>query len=275
MRFEKEPKAVQNALCVAAKFGFLRKETFWNYLTTANVSYKYDLWNRLMESGYLAEFNRIGLSKNYYSLSKKGFRIAEEMGLNPVAKGHPLHFEHDEIILNFALSCENAGLIKGSWLTERVARQLSAVEQAKLTGSVLEKVPDLLFEPKIERHNLLFALEVERTRKSKIRYDSFVLSYNRHRNIGLILVAHKDEYIKKSILESARRLGYPKDQRPIAFCKISEIIKSPNNFEMIINSEKINFSNYVDNLKSITANRPEKVPENHYGKNSGNFEVAA
>jgi hypothetical protein len=275
MTFAQEPKAIQKALLVASKFGFLRKETFWNYLTTPNVSYKYDLWNHLMASGYLAEYNRIGVSKNYYGLSIKGTRLLGDLGYQPVAKAHPLHFEHDEIILNFTLACEKDGLIKDSWQTERVVKQLSAVEQVKLTGAVLEKIPDLIFQPNIEKRRYLFALEVERTRKSKSKYDAFVLAYSRHKNIGLVLVAYKDEYIKRSILESMRRLGYRQGLQPIGFCKISDMISQPSNFEMTVNSEKITFNEYVENLKAIVAKRPEKSPEIHSGKNSGDFSEAA
>lgn len=269
MSFKNEPRAIQKALLVAAKFGFLRKETFWNYLTTPNVSYKYDLWNQLMSSGYLAEYNRVGISKDYYSLSLKGVRTMGDLGFRPVGRAHPLHFEHDEIILNFALGCEKEGLIKSSWLTERVARQLSAIEQVKLTGSVLEKIPDLIFQPAVEKLKMLFVLEVERTRKSKRRYDNFVLSYGRHQNIGLVLVAYKDEYIKRSILESMRRLGYQQGQQPIGFCKLSEIINQSSDFQMTINSQQIGFKTYIENLKSIVAKQPEKSPEFHSGKNSG------
>ena len=67
MKFKNEPNAIQRALAVATKFGFLRKETFWNYLTTPNVSYKYD---RLMASGCLTEYKRVGVAENYYCLSK-------------------------------------------------------------------------------------------------------------------------------------------------------------------------------------------------------------
>lgn len=275
MSFSEEPKAIQKALLVAAKFGFLRKETFWKYLTTPNISYKYDLWNRLMESGYLAEYDRLGISKDYYSLSARGVRMMGDLGFEPVGRAHPLHFEHDEIILNFALACEKSGLIKSSWQTERVVRQLSAIDQIKLMGAILEKIPDLVFQPAVEKLKVLFALEVERTRKSKRRYDNFVLSYGRHKNIGLVLVAYKDEYIKRSILESMKRLGYQQGKQPIGFCKLSAIINQPDDFEIMINSERIGFKAYIENLKLIMAKQPEKTPEIHSGKNSGISNEAA
>ncbi len=275
MSFSKEHKVIQKSLLVMAKFGFLRKETFWNFLTSPNISYKYDLWNYLMGTGYLTKYDRVGVAENYYCLSKKGARILYDAGFQPVARAHPLHFEHDEIILNFTLASEKEDLIKESWQTERTMKELSPVDQVKLTGAVLEKIPDLLFEPKIEKIKLLCALEVERTRKSKSRYDSLVLSYNKHKKIGLVLVAYKDEYIKRSITESIRRLGYPQERRPIVFCKISDIASRPSHFEMMFNSEKINFNKYIENLKMIDINQPEKTPEFHSGKNSGHSKAAA
>lgn len=275
MRFHQEPKPIQKALMVAAKFGFLRKETFWKYLTTPNISYKYELWNKLMASGYFSAFNRLGVSENYFYLTKRGLRIINDIGFQPVTKVHPLYFEHDEIILNFALSCEAKGLIKDNWMTEKVARQLTSVDQIKYTGSVLDKIPDLIFEPSFKYQRLNCAFEVERTRKSKARYDNFVLSYNRQKSIGLVLIAYKDEYIKRSILESVKRLGYPQDQRPMVFSKISNVIASSSNFEMSLNSKKINFDEFIENMKMIDANLPEKSPEIHSGKNYGQSGIAA
>lgn len=275
MRFEKEPKAIQKALLVATKFGFLRKETFWNYLTTPNISYKYDLWNHLMESGYLAEYKRIGVAENYYCLSKRGISLMRDQGHKVVCKAHPLHFEHDEIVLSFALACENAQLINENWTTDRMLRHYLPHEQIELIGRSLDKLPDLLFELNIENLNIECALEVERSRKSKVRYDSFVLSYAKDKKTELVLVAYNDRYVVNSIQDAAKRLGYPQDSRPIIFCHIKDLMENPSNFEIQLGENKIQFDSYIQNIRKIAAQRPEKQNRKNSDSNSVKSEAAA
>ncbi len=275
MKFQNEPVAIQRALLVASKFGFLRKETFWNLLSTRNVSYKYILWNRLMKSGYLVKYSRIGVAENYYCLSKIGISNLKDQGAITVCKTHPLHFEHDEIVMNFTLATENFQLIKSNWKTERMLRHLLPQEQILLIGRVLDKLPDLLFELNIDNLKLECALEVERSRKSKARYDSFVLSYARDNRMGLVLVAYNDRYVARSIQDAIRRLGYPQALRPIVFCRIKDLLKNPANFEVEVGDHKINFASYVQNIRKISAQRPEKMTRTDSGKNSGHFEGAA
>ena len=275
MKFADEPKAIQKALLVVTKFGFIRKETFWNFLTTSNVSYKYDLWNRLMASGFLAEYQRVGVAENYYCLSKKGISVMRDLGFEIVCKAHPLHFEHDEIVMNFTLACEKSQMIKENWNTDRMLRHLLPQEQVEQFGRVLEKLPDLLFEVNTENFKLEAALEVERTRKSKIRYDSFVLSYAKDKNVGLVLVAYNDRYVMRSIQEAVAKLGYPQAARPIAFCRIKELLENPTNFEIEINGHKINFELYIRNLRKIAGGKTENSNIKNSAANSAKAEVAA
>ncbi len=275
MKFKDEPKAIQRALLVATKFGFLPKEIFWNYLTTPNTSYKYDLWNRLMTSGCLAEYKRVGVAENYYCLSKRGISVMRDQGFITVCKAHPLHFEHDEIVMTFALACENAGLIKDSWNTDRMLRHYLPKEQIDQFGRVFEKLPDLIFNLNIENFKIECALEVERSRKSKARYDAFVLSYAKDKNIGLVIVAYNDNYVVKSIEDAIKRLGYPQSARPIVFCRIKDLLETSTEFELQLGTSKIQFSEYIENFRKIASQRTENQDRKNSVSNSAKSEVAA
>lgn len=275
MSFKKEPKAIQRALLVATKFGFLRKETFWKYLTTPNTSYKYDLWNRLMASGYLTEYRRVGVAENYYCLSKRGISLMRDQGLMTVCKAHPLHFEHDEIVMTFALANENAGLVKEGWSTDRMLRHYLPKEQIDHFGRVFEKLPDLLFNLNIENFKIECALEVERSRKSKARYDAFVLAYAKDKNTGLVVVAYNDRYVVKSIEDAIRRLGYPQSARPIVFCRVNDLLEKPTQFELQMGNSKIPFDRYIENFRKIAIQRTENQDRKNSALDSVKSEVAA
>lgn len=275
MNFKKEPKAIQRALLVMTKFGFLRKETFWNYLTTPNMSYKYDLWNRLMDSGFVVEYKRIGVAENYYCLSKRGISLMRDQGFITVCKAHPLHFEHDDIIMTFALACENAQLIQDDWSTDRMLRHYLPKEQVDQFGRVFDKLPDLIFNLNIENFKIECALEVERSRKSKARYDAFVLSYAKDKNFGLVVVAYNDRYVVRSIEDAIKRLGYPQSTRPIVFCRIKDLLETPTEFELQMGNSKILFSQYIENFRKIAVQRAEIQDRKNSVLNSVKAEMAA
>jgi hypothetical protein len=275
VKFSEEHPSIQKALIVAAKFGFIRKETFWKYLTKSNVSYKYDLWNRLIKTGYLKEYNRVGVAENYFCLTKAGILKMTEQGLKVVCKTHPLHFEHDEIVMNFTLSAERENLINDNWYTDRMLRHYMAYELNEKIGRPLDKLPDLLFELKIPNINIECALEVERSRKSKVRYDSLVLSYAKDKKIGLVLIAYSDRYVINSIKKSVLNLGYPQELRPIVFCKIKDVLENPSSFEVEVGNNKINFNNYIENIRRLAHQKTENENIKNSVKNSAETDHAA
>ncbi|GIL16311.1 MAG: hypothetical protein BroJett040_00620 [Oligoflexia bacterium] len=275
MSFQSEPKPIQKALVVAAKFGYLRKEIFWKYLTSTNQSYKYELWGRLLKSGYLREYNRIGVAQHFYSLSKKGLSLLRDQGYVPIGRAHPLHFEHDDVVMNFVLAAENSDLIRSEWVTERMLRSMKASAQVNNWGRVFDKLPDALFEINLEQIKIQGALEVERTRKVKKRYDAFVLAYAKHQQIDFVLVAYHDSYVVHSIQDSMNRLGYPQRTRPILFCKINDLMSFPAAFDLEIENRKIKFHEYVQNMQSLARSRLETETRSHSGNFSGHNGEAA
>lgn len=275
MEFNNLNSSIQRALIVASKFGFISKDIFWKFLTKPNLSYKYEVWNKLLATGFLKEFNRLGIDKSYYSLSKKGLTFLNDAGFEKVCQVHPLHIEHDEIVMNFTLGCEQGNLILQNWLTDRLLRQSSPARQLELTGSLFDKLPDLFFALNVERSKINCVLEVERTRKNKARYDHLVLSYAKKNSLNLVVIAYNDRYVRKSILASMKRLGYPQGSKPIVFCRIKDILEQPHQFEIEVGENKISLNQYVKNIQSMVSKRPENQTIKNSAQNSGEFKEVA
>ncbi len=252
MDFYQESDAVKKSLMVLAKFGYLRKEFFWSYLSANSRSCKFRSWKKLLATGYLEAYQRSFIGEDVFKLSKRGKRILANAGLLPVGHAHPLHFEHDDNAIHFALASEKAGFIESNWLSEKVLRQTAPQELTKIFGAELYKLPDLVFDIRLAGQSLKVACEIERTRKAQTRYDAFVSAYSRAKGIHLVLVAYNDRSVMESIRTSAKQLSYPQSQRPIAFCKISELHKSWTNFPVMIGDQSLPFEQYIENLRRIS-----------------------
>jgi hypothetical protein len=265
------------AIEVTGRFGFLSRENFWRHITKRQKSENYVSWKRLTQSGLFKAYR--GSDQHLY-LSRSGIQVLQERDASYVGKAHPMYFEHDEILMSVALACENAGLIKPTWACDAVIRKLSNVDKVRLLAAHGEKIPDLVFDLNVDGDRARVALEVERTRKSAARYDSLVLSYLTMRAVDLVLIAYNDAYTEKQIRHSIKRLGYPQGNRPMAFCKIKDLIDNPSSFPMQLGGNLIGFDRFVSNLRSLEAHEnpratehgPEKfqesIPENHPVKRS-------
>lgn len=185
-------------------------------------------------------------------MSYHGKKILKQSGIVPVSAAHPLHFEHDDTIINFLLSLGQKNLIQNSYLSEKVLRQLPASKVIDAIGQSPEKLPDLVFELKLTNLNFKIALEVERTRKSKPRYDHWIQSYAKAEKLNLIILAYNDHSVFQTIQGAIKFYQYPQHLRPIAFCKIQELLKNWTNFPTYINGINIPFETYIENLNRIS-----------------------
>ncbi|MGZ3749392.1 MAG: hypothetical protein ACXVCD_18800 [Pseudobdellovibrionaceae bacterium] len=251
MDFYQESKCIQKSLMVLAKFGYLRREFFWNYLSANSRSCKFRSWKLLHKTGYLEAYKRSFIGEDVFKLSKRGKRILANAGIQPVSAAHPLHFEHDDNVAHFALAAAQKGLIDSNWLSEKVLRQSSPQDVTQVFGSDLYKLPDLVFDIPLQGQHLRVAFEIERTRKSQMRYDGLVNAYAKTSGIHLVLIAFNDRSVFELIRVAARRLHYPQESRPIAFCKISELHNNWTNFPMRIGDQTLRFEQYIENLKRI------------------------
>lgn len=247
MEFLELPVFIQSVLRFISKSGYLRKSFYFNYLSPKSRSTKFRNWKLILESGYITPYNRSFIGEDVYKLSKRGKRILSNSGIEFVSATHPLHFDHDDIAIQFALACQQSKIISPNWNLERSLR-INQKDSFQNT-----KIPDLVFEIPLFQKSFHAVLEVERTRKSKSRYDNFVLGYRKRANADLILIAYKDESIRNHIQGSARKFQHPQDQQPIAFCKLSDLRDNPTSFKMLFDRSEIGFSQYIQNLYKLSA----------------------
>lgn len=262
MSLSLQHECVTLALDVAAKFGYLRKEFFFNYLTANSRSTKFRSWKILLTTGFFEAYKRSYIGDDVFKLSARGKKYLRLNGLNPVSAAHPLYFEHDDTVVNFVLSLRKKGLIKQNYLSEKVLRCEPANLIAERFGKSIEKLPDLVFDLEIKDHEFKVAFEVERTRKSKLRYDLWVQAYAKAQKINLVILAYNDHSVYQSIQSAIKAYQYPQNLRPIAFCKISEVQKNWTNFPIQINGRTIFFESYIENLKRVAQvpfNRPSDL----------------
>lgn len=276
MKLEDFHKSIRMSLIVIARFGFINKSLFFKHLTTENVSHKYYLWRTFLGSGLVQTYRRIGVAEDYYCLTRKGHIILREIGIRAVSKGHPLHFEHDEIAMGLVLACENKKLIKADWCPDKLIREMKTFEVQSRFGNNIDKIPDLIFNiDLLNGQSVSCAFEVERSKKSKQRYDSMVLNYSKDKNVSLIFVASNDRYISKSILQSIHKLGYSQSKKPFVFCSIDEIRKDPSRFQIEVGTNKISFEKYVENIRQLSSGKTQNLTTQNCGKNYAKIKGAA
>ncbi len=248
---------------IAGRFGFMSRSIFWQHLSRTQKSRSYLNWSHLLTSGLFKPYE---LSDEHLFMTMKGVQFLQERNCAYVGKAHPMNFEHDALVMSFALACENAGLIQPTWAPDAVIRKQTGLENLSLLGAAAPKIPDLVFDLSGTDSNIRMALEVERSRKSQARYDTLVLAYMEMKLINLAIIAYNDRYTENRISDSMKKLGYPQSKRPIAFCKLSDLSANPSSFLMRLNGNVIAFDKFVINLKTIETkshaeNQAENIPQ--------------
>ncbi|HEY8269794.1 MAG TPA: hypothetical protein VIG33_02830 [Pseudobdellovibrionaceae bacterium] len=159
------------------------------------------------------------------------------------------------------MAAQKKGLIDDNWLSEKVLRQSTPQDVTQVFGSELYKLPDLVFDIRLPGQPFRVAFEIERTRKAQMRYDGLVNAYAAASGVHLVLIAFNDRSVFELIRGAARRLHYPQERRPIAFCKISELHNSWTNFPMMIGDQALGFEQYIENLKSLLQTTQKSVSD--------------
>lgn len=251
MDFHREPYYVQKALLVIAKLGYFRKEFFFKYLSPDSRSTKFRNWGILIRKDYLEPYKRSFIGEDVYKLSRRGKKLLASAGVGFVSPAHPLHFEHDDHAANLILSLTKQDCIKDAWQTENELRRYQKTENLILFGGQVEKLPDLIFDIPIGEQTFRVAVEVERTRKSQDRYESFVHGYMKTTGINLVLVIYNQKSTFDLISSAIKRFNYPMNERPIAFSKISDLKSHEINFPILVGARVLSLQEYISNLQKL------------------------
>lgn len=252
MKFDQLNKVQQQLLLFAAKFGYLNKQVFFERSHLKARSYKYRAWTSLLDLQLLSPYKRKTFDQDYFYLNKRGVALLQTKGIDPASKVNPIYFEHDDTIMQFAMIAESSGLIKANWINEGVLKKLPASRINEIFNSTVIKLPDLVFELNLKNPTIRVALEVERSAKNQVRYDSLVIGYSKARSIDLVLVVYSKSFTRQAISLSMRKLGYPKLQRPMAFVDYTEFLNNPITAVLDIDGRRISFQDYVQNIQKLS-----------------------
>lgn len=184
------------------KFGFISRSVVWKYLDRKARATKFRYWKYLSERAELSPYH-IGVRSNEHLVASNEYRrVLGEGVCAPVRSA--IYFKHDEHLMNFLLALKHRGVLLGYWTEQELkADHLLALE---VLGSVSEsKLPDLVLNLKTGTTPLRVCIEVERTQKSRHRYQTVQLAYRRTRKVDLLLFGVADKRTERAIRQAFDR----------------------------------------------------------------------
>ena len=259
MKYDQLSKVQKQLLLFAAKFGYLNKRIFFDHSHLKARSYKYRAWTGLLSLQLLSPYKRKIFGQEYFYLNKRGGALLRANGIDPVGKVNPIYFEHDDTIMQFALIAESSGLIKPNWISEGSLKKMPVTRIHEIFNNSVIKLPDLVFELNLKNPTIKVALEIERSAKNQVRYDSLVIGYSKAKSVDLVLVVHANSFTRQAILVSMRKLGYPKSQRPIGFIDYTEFLHNPKTAVLELDGRRIGFQEYVQNIQRLSEKTGDKL----------------
>ncbi len=183
---------VEAAEQIAAKFGFLSRETFFEVLSPFSQSHTYRMWNSLMSSG------RFILASGSDDILYLSLRRRRQMPLGPVPVRNLVYVEHDNHVANICFRLRQTGVLRRVWSEQQLSQ--SPWDAANLLGvHQLDKIPDLVVDLHAGEQTLRVAIEIERRRKSKLRYDQVAAGYLRMAKIDLVIYGCENRVIENEV----------------------------------------------------------------------------
>ncbi len=238
---------ILEAIEIAARFGFISQEIFFKFVTSRRRTMAYFIWRELLKTRYFERYNQSTIPNSYLKLSPYGKSENDIRGkFISMPTPSPQQLSHDEILLRFALQNEKKGFFEYA-LTESCSKYNGLFAQHFVARNL--KYPDLQFGLGSGSREFKVALELERTRKSNLRYQMNLLSYSVHKQVDLVIYVTSHETIERSIKNAALKIKYPSDKKPLAFVKMKDFISSPTTFPIQLGDRDMKFDELVQRLK--------------------------
>ena len=201
----------QNAINFTARFGFLTKEIFFEYLCHNRKTQQHLHWNSLFNNGYFYPSRR---QQGLCHLTSRGKKLAQHQ----VAPNKSLYtLTHDLLAATILSELESTGLVRESWTEYELTRD--PYKSCLILGvNRMDKLPDLVVDLKGQNKTLRVAIEVENTLKSKERYQRIGSSYLNMKNINLVVYCCSSLTIQRSVNNAFSNTSFFKEQKsPIFF----------------------------------------------------------
>jgi hypothetical protein len=213
---------------VASKAGFLSRRIWDEHLNHGQRSWRFRQWKRLVSNGYFSPCKDFGFTRQALVLSGKGIDTAMALGMDPVGPPGAQCIWHDDDLISMALPLEYRGLIT-QWNTEselkiRRMKELFRFQEESRNA----KFPDLLLKLAHPNATVLWAVELERTRKDYTRYLDLVQAYAGISTISAVLIVVATRSIEANIQQAMQRLSYPQTKRPMIFADYNDFLARPD-----------------------------------------------
>jgi len=186
-------KVMKDAAEFAGRFGFLSREIFFEHLCSKSRARKYKNWDALVMNGI---FYRSRGNPGVLHLTRMGIALA---GSRSIRWRPHVYIPHDTHAANVWYAFRQAQLLTRGWTEgELKAQPWDALRH--LGGENIEKVPDLLVDLEAQGHAVRIAVEIEASRKSRMKYDQIALAYARITRVDLIMFLCEDRNVELQIL---------------------------------------------------------------------------
>ncbi len=198
---------IQNAQEFAARWGFLTRDIFYDFLCSMSPTQNYRYWNYLLDEGY---FVRSLASHDVLLLGGKSRRASFGKSARPSRL--PVYVEHDAVVARFLLTLDRLDLIARYWLEDELTRR--PVEAFQILGAErMHRIPDLIFDLKAANGLVRCAFEAEKTTKSQSRYDRIALAYLDYPKVKVILFGCGSRATEAAVRRSFDGRLYAKKKR--------------------------------------------------------------
>lgn len=174
---------MKEALVFAARWGFLTKDLFYDFICRMSSTQNYRYWRSLTEEGLFVQSKA---SENVLLLSHKVRRQMFGEAARPSRL--PAYIDHDSIAARFLMTLQQTGLVTRYWLENDLMS--NPLQTYDILGSArVHRIPDVVFDLKTSTGMVRCAYEVEKTTKTQSRYSKIGLAYLDYSKINLILFA--------------------------------------------------------------------------------------
>lgn len=173
----------REALEFAARWGFLTKDLFYDFICRMSSAQNYRYWRSLTEDGHFVQSQA---SENVLLLAHKSRR--KIFGESARPSRLPAYIGHDSIAARFLMTLQQTGLVSRYWLENDLMS--NPLDTYDILGSArVHRIPDVVFDLKTSTGVIRCAFEVEKTTKTQSRYSKIGLAYLDYSKINLILFA--------------------------------------------------------------------------------------
>jgi len=173
----------KQALEFAARWGFLTKDLFYDFICRMSAVQNYRYWRSLTEDSLFVQSKA---SENVLLLSHKSRR--QFFGESARPSRLPAYIDHDSIAARFLMTLQQTGLVTNYWLENDLMS--NPLETYDILGSArVHRIPDVIFDLKTSSGMVRCAYQVEKTTKTQSRYSKIGLAYLDYSKINLVLFA--------------------------------------------------------------------------------------